>query len=55
LATAGVVGPFLGMWLAAIFFTPIAILITWAAANDAQIFNKDAWLKILRLRVKKYV
>ena len=54
LATAGVVGPFLGMWLAAIFFTPIAILITWAAANDAQIFNKDAWLKILRLRVKKY-
>jgi lipopolysaccharide export system permease protein len=53
LATTRVVGPFIGMWMSGIFFTPIAILITWAAANDAQIFNKDAWLKLLKLKLKK--
>jgi lipopolysaccharide export system permease protein len=50
LATTRVVGPFFGMWMAGIFFTPIAILITWAAANDAQIFNKEAWQKLLKLK-----
>jgi len=50
LATTRVVGPFIGMWMAGIFFTPIAILITWAAANDAQIFNKEAWVKLLKLK-----
>lgn len=53
LATTRVVGPFIGMWMAGIFFTPIAILITWAAANDTQIFNKEAWLKLLKLKLKK--
>lgn len=53
LATTRVVGPFFGMWMAGIFFTPLAVLITWAAANDAQIFNKDAWLKMLKLNLKK--
>jgi hypothetical protein len=23
-------------------------LITWAAANDAQIFNKEAWFKLFK-------
>lgn len=53
LATTRVVGPFFGMWMAGIFFTPLAVLITWAAANDAQIFNKEAWLKMLKLNLKK--
>jgi lipopolysaccharide export system permease protein len=48
LATTKVLGPFMGMWIAGIFFTPIAVLITWAAANDAQIFNKEAWFKLFK-------
>ena len=53
LASTKVIGPFLGMWIAGIFFTPIAILITWSAANDAQIFSKDAWVKLFRMRTSK--
>jgi lipopolysaccharide export system permease protein len=53
LATTRVIGPFMGMWIAGIFFTPIAILITWAAANDAQIFNKETWIKLLKRSFKK--
>ena len=53
LASTKVIGPFLGMWIAGIFFTPIAILITWSAANDAQIFSKDAWVKLFRMRISK--
>jgi lipopolysaccharide export system permease protein len=45
LANTKVVSPFTGMWMAGIFFTPIAFFITKAAANDAQIFNKDTWIK----------
>jgi lipopolysaccharide export system permease protein len=52
LAKTEILSPFFGMWIAGIFFTPIAILITWAAANDSQIFSKEAWMKF-RLRRKK--
>jgi lipopolysaccharide export system permease protein len=48
LATTKVINPFLGMWMAGIFFTPIAILITWAAANDTQLFNRDRWFRFLK-------
>jgi len=43
LANGHVVSPFLGMWMAGIFFTPIAFIITRAAANDSQIFNLETW------------
>jgi len=43
LANSHVVSPFLGMWLSGIFFTPIAFIITRAAANDSQIFNLETW------------
>ncbi len=52
LANTKVVSPFTGMWLAGIFFTPISFFITKAAANDAQIFNKEAWVKMFQ-RLKK--
>jgi lipopolysaccharide export system permease protein len=39
LAETQTVSPFIGMWLASIFFTPIAIYITWVAANDRKVFN----------------
>jgi lipopolysaccharide export system permease protein len=52
LAETNTVSPFLGMWLANIFFTPVAWIITRAAANDSQVFSKEMWnttaLKIFR-------
>jgi lipopolysaccharide export LptBFGC system permease protein LptF len=37
LADTGSVSPFLGMWLAALIFTPVAILFTRAAILDKKI------------------
>jgi hypothetical protein len=54
LANSHVVSPFLGMWMAGIFFTPIAFIITRAAANDSQIFNLEAWQnRFIKLSPKK--
>jgi len=54
LANSHVVTPFLGMWMAGIFFTPIAFIITRAAANDSQIFNLEAWqIRLVKLFQKK--
>lgn len=47
LAKTYTVTPFWGMWLAALFFTPIALLITYAAANDSQVFSKESWSKLI--------
>jgi len=48
LAKTKVLNSFMGMWMAGIFFTPVAILITWAAAIDAQIFSKESWIKLFK-------
>ena len=54
LANEHVVSPFLGMWMSGIFFTPIALIITRAAANDSQIFNLEAWRnRFMKLIQKK--
>ena len=45
LAEVNTVSPFVGMWLAGFFFTPVAWIITRAAANDAQVFSKEMWSK----------
>jgi len=47
-----VVGPFFGMWIAAIFFTPIAILITFAAANDSKVFSIESWKSLFTKKKK---
>ncbi len=51
LASTKVVNPFWGMWMAGIFFTPIAILFTWSAANDTQLFNRDLWVRLFKKKV----
>jgi lipopolysaccharide export system permease protein len=53
LSEINTVSPFFGMWLAGFFFTPIAWIITRAAANDAQIFSKEMWNTILTKLTKK--
>lgn len=52
LAQADSISPFIGMWLAGFFFTPVAWIITRAAANDAQVFSQDMW-KNLRSKLFK--
>ncbi len=54
LANAEVVSPFLGMWFAGIALTPIAIYLTFTAANDRPIFKKInlSLLNPLRLFIK---
>jgi hypothetical protein len=41
------------MWLAGFFFTPIAWIITRAAANDAQVFSIEMWNKVLTKLTRK--
>ncbi len=53
LANSHVVSPFLGMWMAGIFFTPIAFIITRSAANDSQIFSLEAWQNRFIKLIKK--
>jgi lipopolysaccharide export system permease protein len=53
LAETNTVSPFFGMWLAGFFFTPVAWIITRAAANDAQIFSQEMWKKLLSKLIKR--
>ena len=48
LADTYVVSPWFGMWIAGIFFTPIAIFITKAAADDSPIFSREFWGKLFK-------
>jgi lipopolysaccharide export system permease protein len=53
LAETNTLSPFIGMWLAAFFFTPVAWIITRAAANDAQVFSQDMWKNLLSKLIKR--
>lgn len=48
LATSEVVSPFIGMWFASMVLTPIAYLLMRAAANDSPVFDKEAWIKLIK-------
>lgn len=48
LANSQVVSPFIGMWFASFVLTPIAFILMRAAANDAPVFDKDAWRKFFK-------
>ncbi len=52
LVKSGAVPVYVGMWLATISLTPIALLLMRSAANDSKVFDKDAWLKLFR-KIKK--
>jgi lipopolysaccharide export system permease protein len=48
-----VVSPFVGMWMACIIFTPIAILLSRSAARDSILFSKENWVKLFKIKTKK--
>lgn len=47
-AKSGVLSPFEGMWLAVIVLTPVGIFFTYKAMNDSQLFNKEAYTRVLK-------
>jgi lipopolysaccharide export system permease protein len=51
LADTYVIAPWLGMWLSGIFFTPIAVLVSYTANNDIPIASIETWKSwILKIR-----
>lgn len=51
LADTYVIAPWLGMWLSGIFFTPIAVLVSYTANNDIPIASIETWKSwILKFR-----
>jgi lipopolysaccharide export system permease protein len=53
LADTYVISPWLGMWLSGMFFTPIAILVSYTANNDIPLASFEtwkSWIKRLRRR-----
>ena len=40
--------PFIGMWLAVIILTPVAIFFTYKAMQDSQLFNKELYNRLFR-------
>jgi len=53
LAMEKVVNPFIGMWFATFVLLPIAFLLMNAAANDSQVFKKEAYAKLFKRFKKK--
>jgi len=48
LAREGVLTPFGGMWLSTFILLPFGLFLTYKAANDSALFDKDSWLKIFK-------
>ena len=53
LAMGKVVSPFVGMWFATFALTPFGIILMRAAANDSQVFRKEAYSKLFSKFKKK--
>lgn len=54
LAMGKVVNPFIGMWFATFVLSPIAFILMRAAANDSQVFRKEAYTQFFsRFKKKK--
>ena len=50
LADSQVISPFFGMWMPCIIFTPIAIILTRAAARDSKVFAKENWNTFFKIK-----
>ena len=53
LAQSQVISPFLGMWMACLIFTPIAFLLTRAAARDSNIFSPNIRIRLFNISKHK--
>lgn len=48
MAKTGTSTPESGMWLAIMVLLPVGIFLTYQAANDSGLFDKSAWVKLLK-------
>lgn len=44
---SAVMEPFTGMWLSSMILLPVAIFLTYKAANDAALFDRDTYIRIM--------
>lgn len=56
---SNMISPFWGMWLSSFILSPLAMFLTYQAANDSALFDKDAYLKVFnalyRILVRKRI
>jgi lipopolysaccharide export system permease protein len=52
MAKSGTATPASGMWLAIMVLLPLGLFLTFQAANDSGLFDKNAYVKLFN-RVKK--
>jgi lipopolysaccharide export system permease protein len=45
--------PFLGIWIGILVLMPLGFFLTYQASNDSSLFNKNAWVNILKKIVPK--
>ena len=50
---SGLVTVWKGMWLSAFILTPIGIFLTYKAANDSALFDRDVYKKYFRKLIGK--
>ena len=44
--------PWQGMWISTIVILPLGVFFTYKATVDAQLFNKEAWMKAFDTVIK---
>jgi lipopolysaccharide export system permease protein len=44
----GTLQPIVGMWMSTIFLVPVGVFLTYKAMRDSQLFNRDAYIKLIR-------
>ncbi len=49
MAEAGVLEPFLGMWLSSLVLFPFGVFLTYKAARDSAIFDRENYVRILKI------
>ncbi len=48
MAKSGIMEPWQGMWMSTLILMPLAIWLTYKAANDSILLERDAYIRILR-------
>ena len=52
MANSTAISPMIGMWMSTIILAPVAAFLTYKAATDSILFDKETYLRLLRLKKK---
>lgn len=50
---SNMISPFVGMWASSIILVPLGLLLTYKAANDSALFDKDTYKKLISKLFKR--